>query len=164
VNEENSAVEYSIQLYQRPNAKPQNKKIVEGIFDIAKSLTSKWFTANVPDDTLRDLQFHDVFCLQRAEEILSFLVFTSRDGMMDITLMGTRLNYQRQGLGSKLLEHFFDYARGLCFENATVMTVPEDIKPAYASTIHFYEKHGFQLVKRFNELWENGALLFVKKL
>jgi ribosomal protein S18 acetylase RimI-like enzyme len=157
-------MDYSIQLYQRPNAKPPNTEIVEGIYDIAKSLTSKWFTVNVPDDTLRDLMFHDVFCLQRDKEILSFLVFTSRDGMMDITLVGTRLEYQRQGLGSKLIEHFFNYARGLGFENATAMTVPEDVKPAYGLTTRFYKKHGFKLVKRYNELWESGALLLVKKL
>jgi ribosomal protein S18 acetylase RimI-like enzyme len=155
---------YSIQLYQRPNAKPRNTEIVEGIYDIAKSLTSKWFTVNVPDDTLRDLMFHDVLCLQRDKKILSFLMFTSRDGMMDITLFGTRLEYQRQGLGSKLIEHFFNYARGLGFETATAMTVPEDVKPAYGSTMRFYKKHGFKLVKRYNELWESGALLLVKKL
>jgi ribosomal protein S18 acetylase RimI-like enzyme len=155
---------YSVQLYQRPNGEPPNREIVEGIHDIAKSLTGKWFTANVPDDTLRDLQFHDVFCLQKDKEILSFLVFTSRDGMMDITLFGTRLEYQRQGLGSKLIEHFFDYARGLGFETASVMTVPEDVKPAYGPTIRFYEKHGFKIMKRSNELWENGALLLFKNL
>ena len=150
--------EYSIHLYQRPNAKPPNTKIVEGIHDIAKSLASRWFTADVPEYTLRDLQFHDVFCLQEESEILSFLVFSSWDGMLYITLIGTRLEFQRQGLGSKLMEHFFHHARGLGFENTAVMTVPADIKPVYGSTIRFYEKHGFIVTKRISELWRNGAI------
>jgi ribosomal protein S18 acetylase RimI-like enzyme len=156
--------EYDIQLYQRPNAEPPNTKIVDGIYDIVKSLTSKWFTTNVPDEALRDLMYHDVFCLQRDKEILSFLIFTSWDGMLYITLMGTRIEFQRQGLGSKLLEHFLQHARGLGFEYAAVMTVPEDVKPVYGPTIRFYEKHGFQIIRRSNILWENGALFLRKKL
>jgi ribosomal protein S18 acetylase RimI-like enzyme len=156
--------EYQIQLYRRPNAEPPDTVIVEGIYDIAKSLTARWFTANVPGDTLRDLKYHDVFCLHRNLEMSSFLVFTSWDGMLHISLMGTRLELQRQGLGSKLMEHFLRYARELGFENAAVMTVPEEVKPAYGPTIRFYQKHGFKIVKRSNELWENGALLLVKKL
>jgi ribosomal protein S18 acetylase RimI-like enzyme len=156
--------EYDIQLYQRPNSKPPNIKIVQGIYDIAKSLTSKWFTANVPDDTLRDLMFHDVFCLQKGRKILSFILFTSWDGMMYISLMGTQSEFQGKGLGSRLMEQFLQHARGLGFQNAAVMTIPEDVKPIYGPTIRFYEKHGFKIAKRTNEIWENGALLLIKKL
>jgi ribosomal protein S18 acetylase RimI-like enzyme len=155
---------YSLKLYQRPNAKPVNKKVVQGIYEIAKSLTSQWFTANVPDETMNDLKLHDAFCLEQDSKILSFLIFTSWDGRIHISLFGTRAELQRQGLGSKLLEHFFNYARGLGFENAAVMTIPEDVKPVYGPTIRFYEKNGFKLAKRSNELWENGALLLIKKL
>jgi GNAT superfamily N-acetyltransferase len=157
-------MDYSIQLYQRPNANLPNKQIVDGIYEIAKSLTSRWFTANVPDDTLQDLKFHDVLCLHKNQEILSFLVFTSRDGMLDISLFGTREELQGQGLGSKLIERFFSHARGLGFKTVSVMTVPADVKPAYGPTIRFYEKHGFIIAKRANELWENGALLLFKNL
>ena len=156
--------EYKIKLYQRPNAKPPNKKIVGEIYEITKSLTTKWFTTNVPDDTLRDLMFNDVFCLQENEKTLSFLEFTSRDGFMEIILFGTRVELQGQGLGSRLIEHFFEYGRGLGFITATVMTVPEDVKPVYGPTIRFYEKHGFVIRKRSNVLWENGALLLFKNL
>jgi len=155
---------YIIKLYQRPNAEPVNKKVVEGIYEIAKNLTGRWFTANVPGDSMNDLKLHDAFCLEQYGKILSFLIFTSWDGMMHISLFGTRAELQRQGLGSKLIECFFQHAQGLGFENAAVMTVPEDVKPAYGPTIRFYEKHGFKLAKRANELWENGALLLVKKL
>jgi GNAT superfamily N-acetyltransferase len=155
---------YKITLFQRPNAKPVNEMIVQGIYAIATSLTGQWFTANVPDDTVRDLIFHDVFCLFRDTEMISFLVFTGSDGMINISLIGTRLEFQGQGLGSKLIEHFFQHARTLGFEKASVWTVPEDVKPAYGPTLRFYEKHGFVITKRYTELWESGALLLEKKL
>ncbi len=155
--------EYQIKLYQRPNAQPPNKPIVDGVYEIAKSLTSKWFTANVPDEVLHDLQFHDVFCLHKADEILSFLVFTSWDGMMYISLMGTRPEFQGKGLGSKLIERFFQYTRGLGFESVAVLTIPEEYKPIYGPTIRFYEKHGFKVIRR-STFWENGALHLIKKL
>jgi ribosomal protein S18 acetylase RimI-like enzyme len=156
--------EYEMKLYQRPNANLTNKKIVGEIYEITKSLTAKWFTKNVPDDTLRDLMFNDVFCLQENGKTLSFLEFTSRDGFIEIILFGTRIEFQGQGLGSKLIEHFFEYGRELGFVTASVMTVPEDVKPAYGPTIRFYEKHGFVIKKRSNVLWENGALLLFKNL
>ncbi len=155
---------YRIKLYQRPNAKPSNKRIVGEIYEITKSLTVKWFSSNVPDDTLHDLMFNDVFCLMRNGKIISFLEFTSRDGFIEIILFGTRIEHQRQGLGSKLIEHFFEYGRGLGFATASVMTIPEDVKPVYGPTIRFYEKHGFIIRKRSNVLWENGALLLFKNL
>jgi len=156
--------EYDIKLYQRPNAEPANIEVVQGIYNIAKNLTSKWFTANVPDDTIRDLQFHDVFCLKRDKKILSFLIFTSRDGFLDISLFATRQEFQGQGLGSKLIECFFNHAQNLGFKTVSVMTVPPDVKPAYGPTLRFYEKHGFKIEKRSNALWESGALLLFKNL
>ncbi len=155
---------YIIQLYQRPNANSPNRKIMDGIYEITQSLTGRWFSANVPDDTMRDLQFHDVFCLQSDKEILSFLIFTSRDGFLDISLMATRQEFQGQGLGSELIECFFNHAHKLGFKTVSVMTVPPDVKPAYGPTVRFYEKHGFKIEKRSYVLWENGALLLFKNL
>ena len=157
-------MEYSIRLYRRPNAKPPNTEIVNDILYITKSLTGKWFTANVPDDTLHDLQFHDVLCLIKQRRTLSFLVFTSWDGMMHITLMATHPDFQGQGLGSRLIQHFFRYAQELGFEKVIALTVPEDVNHLYSATIQFYQKHGFVVTKRYTELWERGAIQLVKRL
>jgi ribosomal protein S18 acetylase RimI-like enzyme len=45
-----------------------------------------------------------------------------------------------------------------------VYTVPPDTKPAYCATLDFYEKHGFRITRRYEELWESGALELVKEL
>lgn len=148
-----------IRLYQRPCG-----RTAEQIVNIAQELTSRWFTANVPDDIRKDLSFHDVFCLEDQGEVASFLVFTSLDGMIQIILMGTRLCDRGKGYGSLLIDRLADHARQLGYGRMMAMTVPPDTKPAYAATVRFYERHGFSTAKRYDELWESGALEMVKDL
>lgn len=149
----------TIALHARPAG-----RVAEAIVDIARLLTGKWFTANVPEDIRRDLAFHDALCLWRGEQLVSFLVFTSLDGALNITLMGTQPADRGRGYGSILLERFFDHARTLGYERVVAMTVPPDIKPAYAATVQFYQQHGFVITRRYNELWESGAIELARVL
>lgn len=150
---------YEIQLYQRPG-----KEIIQQIVDIAELLTNKWFTANVPGDTEKDLLFHNVLCLLSQGKMVSFLIFTSLDGSINITLMGTHPDYRGKGYGSILINHFFEYVKNIGFDRVVVFTVPPDTKPAYDSTLNFYIKHGFEIKKRYTELWESGAIELTKKI
>ena len=74
-------MDYKIKLYQRPE-----KDIIKQIVDIATLLTQKWFTSNVPGEIEKDLLFHDALCLLKQEKVISFIVFTSLDGAINITL------------------------------------------------------------------------------
>ncbi len=148
-----------IQLYHRPAA-PVTAEIVQ----IARLLTEHWFTANVPEDIQRDLMFHDALCLYEDGQMQAFLVFTSLDGNLQITLMGTHPHCRGNGYGSLLMEHLFQHAASLGFEQVVAMTVPPDVKPAYQATLAFYRKHGFIVTRRYEELWENGALELIKRL
>lgn len=151
---------YKIQLYQRPE-----KEVIKQIVEIAKFLTEKWFTSNVPEDIEKDLLFHNALCLLNQEgRLISFLVFTSLDGSINIILMGTHPDFIGKGYGSILMNHFFEYVKNLGFHRVVAFTVPPDIKPSYDSTVKFYKKHGFEIKKRYNELWESGAIELVKVL
>ena len=151
---------YKIQLYQRPE-----KAAIKQIVEIAKLLTDKWFTSNVPGDIEKDLLFHDALCLLSQEgRLVSFLVFTSLDGSINITLMGTHPDFMGKGYGSILMNHFFEYVKSLKFHRIVAFTVPPDTKPSYDSTLKFYLKHGFEIKKRYYELWEYGAIELVKDL
>jgi xylan 1,4-beta-xylosidase len=152
-------MDYEIQLHQRPG-----KDISEQIVDIAKLLTGKWFTSNVPGDIEKDLLFHDALCLVSQGKIISFLVFTSLDGSINILLMGTHPDFIGKGFGSILIRHFFQYIKSIGFHRIVVFTVPPDTKPSYDSTVKFYQKHGFEIKKRYNELWESGAIELVKEM
>lgn len=148
-----------VQLFSRPP-----KEIIEQIVEIARLLTEKWFTANVPDDIAKDLLFHDALCLFRQGKIVSFLVFTSLDGAINITLLGTHPDFRAQGLGSILMNHLFEHVKRLGFDRVVAFTVPPDVKPSYTPTVQFYQKHGFTLRKRYDNLWESGAIELVREL
>ena len=146
-------------LYCRPPA-----CIIEQIVALAGLLTGEWFTANVPEDTRRDLLFQDVFCAELGRHVIGCLMFTSLDGSLHITLMATHPAFHGQGIGSRLMERFIRHARQLGFERIVVLTVPPEITPSYHATVHFYQKHGFVLNRHYTELWEHGALELVKVL
>ena len=151
--------DYSIEMHSRPTG-----VIRDEIVSIAQELTTRWFTSNVPDDTFRDLLFQDVIILRKAARIESFIMYTCLDGIIQLSLMGTRLDSRESGLGSILIEAFFNHIKEMGFKQIMVYTVPPDTKPAYYSTVRFYQKHGFQIRRRYSELWENGALQLVKQL
>ena len=98
------------------------------------------------------------------ERIASFIVFTSWEGSIYITLMGTHPDYRGRGLGSQLIQHFFKHVKQLGFDRIIALTVPPDFKPSYESTEKFYEKNGFVVTRRYNELWGSGAIELVKEL
>jgi len=152
-------MEYEINIYRRPD-----KDVIGRIKEIAELLTERWFTDNVPEDTERDLLFQDVVCLSVNDEIVSFIMFTCLDGTINISLMGTAPNFRGKGLGTIIMNYFITYVRSLGFEEIKLFTVPPDAKSSYKETIGFYEKNGFKIVKRYTELWENGAIELVKNL
>ena len=152
-------IEYEIEIYQRPSG-----LIRDEIVSIAQELTSDWFTLNVPNDTYYDLGFQDVMILKEAGRIVSFIMFTGLDGTIQLSLMGTRSASRTKGFGSILIDKFCEYIKSIGFNRIMVYTVPPDTKPAYSATLRFYQKHGFKITRRYDELWEFGALQLVKDL
>ena len=152
-------MEYEINIYRRPE-----KDVVLRIKEITELLTVRWFTNNVPGDTERDLMFQDAVCLSINGLIVSFIMFTCLDGTINISIMGTHPDYRGKGLGTAIIKYFFTYVRSLGFECIKVFTIPPDVKISYKETIDFYEKNGFKIEKRYNELWENGAVELLKNL
>ena len=151
--------EYEIDIHQRPSG-----AIRDEIISIAQELTSSWFTPNVPNDTFYDLGFQDVMILKASRRIVSFIMFTCLDGTIQISLMGTRLEARANGYGSVLINKFCEHIQSMGFHQIMVYTVPPDRKPAYSSTIRFYQQHGFRITRHFEEVWESGAIQLVKDL
>ena len=148
-----------VRLHRRPGGAAA-KEIVR----IARMLVGPWFTANVPADTKRDLLFQEALCLYLDGRLRSFLVFTSWDGSLHITLMATHPKYRRRGFGSRQMERLLHHAARIGFQQVVALTVPPDVKPGYAETVAFYNKHGFVESRRYADLWENDALAMVRTL
>jgi hypothetical protein len=137
---------------------------VNQIVGIAEDYTEDYFTANVPEDTRKDLQFHRVLYLKSDDKIISFIVFTCLDGIPHITLMATKRQFILQGYGKQCMGLFFDHIKNLGFSSIEVMTVPPKSKPVYSSTLRFYQNCGFEIIREYTELWESGAIKLRKKL
>ena len=142
----------AIEICERPTG-----RVAEGIMSIINDLTGEWFTEDVAEATRRDLLFHDVICAWHEGRVRSFIMFTSHDGALHITLMGTSPQYRGRGLGSALMERLVTHARDLGFGEIVAFTVPPASRPAYGATVAFYQKHGFRIVQEHGELWQSGA-------
>ncbi|QQO10368.1 GNAT family N-acetyltransferase [Breznakiella homolactica] len=148
-------------LYKRPGHK---KKIISEIVQIINELTGTWFTKEIPELVPYDLYFQDLFVLLDKKKIQSFIIFSSFDGNIVITLMATRLESRSYGYGTKLYKEFEKYIRKIKFKRIMVQTVPEESNSNYKSTISFYKKQGFEVIKMYKELWESGAIELEKVL
>ncbi|WP_240420352.1 GNAT family N-acetyltransferase [Paenibacillus periandrae] len=151
-----------ITLYQRPGL--NNHRIEQQILDITQRMVDRWFSKDVISDTLVDLKFHDVICLEREDQLKSFIIFTSYEGSIRISLMGTDPSEHNKGYGSELLKQFFNYLFINGYKKVELFTVKPNNNPQYTATIAFYQKNGFVLEKEYVEIWQGGALKLVKTL
>lgn len=148
-----------VKLYRRPE-----NNVIEDISGIIKLLTEKWFTQDVLYDTKKDLIYQDVMCLYQDNVLISFIIFTCWDGDINITLIGTHPDYQNKGYGTILFKYFCEYIKENGFFKVLLLTVPPEVNENYESTVKFYDKLGFKFTKKYTEIWQNGALQFVKEL
>jgi ribosomal protein S18 acetylase RimI-like enzyme len=148
-------------------ARPQGPEVAQ-ILAIVDQLSAAFFTDDVLPATRFDLLFQDVVCAKTHDkphgEVRAFIMFTSLDGAIHLSLMGVHPQCRRQGYGTALIRHLELHALELGFDQLVVFTVPPDKKPAFQSTMNFYLKCGFRLTKRYTELWQSGALELRKKL
>ncbi|MEK3720575.1 GNAT family N-acetyltransferase [Paenibacillus sp. FSL H8-0034] len=153
-------MDYTITHYERPNK--NNKDVVDQVIAVIDSMVGKWFTSDVPHDTRKDLFFHDALCLEIGGKIASFIAFTSSEGSIVISLMGTHSDYHRKGYGSILIESLFEHTKHLGFNRIFAWTVPPKSKASYQQTVDFYTKHGFIIEKEYSELWQSGTIQLAK--
>jgi GNAT superfamily N-acetyltransferase len=148
-----------IEIHRRPTG-----PVAAEILSVITDLTGEWFTEDVGPAAWRDLLFHDVVCGLEDGRIRAFILFTSHDGAIHITLMGTSSAYRGRGFGSALMKRLASLAKELGFSEIVVFTVPPASKPAYQATVDFYRKCGFIMVREYTELWQSGAWEFRKSL
>ena len=143
----------NIEVHRRPSG-----PVAEEVLSVVKDLTGEWFTEDVAPAARRDLLFQDALCVRENGRIRAFLMFTSHDGAIHITLMGTSLEYRGRGFGSALIEFLVSHAKELGFCEIVTFTVPPEAKPAYQATVDFYKNRGFKVVTKHTDLWQGGAI------
>lgn len=75
---------------------------------------------------------------------------------VEIYVMGVKKEYHRLGIGSKLFEEFYWYAKKMGYEFAQVKTVREGMYSDYDLTNAFYQKVGFRELECMDGLWDEA--------
>ncbi len=150
-----------IKYVKRPGNRPA---LGRTLADVAREHVGDWFTENVPDDLLSDLRFQDALILIDDGRIQAFIAFTGIDRAIQIMMFATRRAERGKGYGTLLYRRFEDFIARYGVSTIRVQTVPPEANPNYLSTVAFYEKQGFKIVKRYAELWEHGAIELEKML
>ncbi len=73
---------------------------------------------------------------------------------VELYVMGVLKEYQRQGIGRKLFDSFYIYAKENGYEFVHVKTVREGMYPDYDVTNAFYQKIGFKELECMEDLWD----------
>lgn len=75
---------------------------------------------------------------------------------VEICVMGVRKEYHRLGIGSKLFQVFYQYAKAKGYEFIQVKTVREGMYPDYDQTNAFYQHIGFRELECMEGLWDEA--------
>ncbi len=82
---------------------------------------------------------------------------------VEISVMGVKKEYHRMGIGNRLFEVFYTYAKEKGYEYIQVKTVKKGMYPDYDLTNAFYQKLGFRELECMETLWDeaNPCQLYV---
>ena len=126
-----------------------NTKHYEGILGIVENLP-EWFdesarTKAVPTDIRHQMGFVAV----TAHRIVGFVTLYVAEGRLHIGWLAVDKGFQRQGLGSRLLEAAETKARELGIDELATYTLGDSVAyQPYEVTRDFYRKYGFRVYKR----------------
>ena len=126
----------------------ENKHHV-GILTIVENLP-EWF-----DETARsrsvptDLRHQQGFVAVADQKVVGFVTLYVAEGRLHIGWLAVDMGYQRQGIGSQLLEAAEMKARNLGINELATYTLGESVEyQPYDLTRSFYWKCGFKVYKR----------------
>lgn len=129
-----------------------------------------FFTDDVPATVRRDLEGHDGWVIEEAEQMVGFVIVDRRSPRTaEILWIAVEPARRNAGLGTQLLNHMFDALSGQGVALVEVKTLDRsaDYEP-YDATNAFYERNGFLQVDCIDEFpdWPPGnpAAIYVAAL
>lgn len=141
--------------------KATNKDMKEAL-KIARNL-KEWFNKEGLKNMKIDFNLNNLVIAIENKKIIGFLCYTTYCGRMLLMWMGIKREYQRKGIGEKLLKWLEKEAKRLNLHTIEVETLPdEDNYEPYKITRNFYYKHGFKrlyLKKAIKEGWDDQIVM-----
>ena len=121
----------------------------DGMMNVARSLHPAWFDRVAINESMPiDLNVQKGYVAEDKSAIIGFVTYVSDNRNAKISWLGILPDYQRQGIGSRLLEAVEKELRKTGVKKLRVGTVAESEKyEPYERTRAFYRKMGFKVEK-----------------
>ena len=134
------------------------KKYMEEALEIARDL-KEWFTKEAFKNMKIDFKVNNLVVGVDSGEVVGFLCYNSKDGIMNLVWLGVKRKFQRRGIGSNFLKWLIKESKKLGVKKIEVETLTEEenYKP-YELTRNFYKKQGFKKIytrKAVRKGWDN---------
>ncbi|MBI4801454.1 MAG: GNAT family N-acetyltransferase [Elusimicrobia bacterium] len=120
-----------------------------GILAVVEVLP-KWFDSDARDRAIpADLRHQYGIVAVSEGKIVGFITLFFAEGRLNIGWMGVRPDYQKRGIGSRLLARAEEFGRQHGMTEIATYTLGDsvDYKP-YEATREFYFKQGFKIYQR----------------
>lgn len=115
----------------------------------------KWFgDEESKNEYIEDSLNFDFFSCYIDDLAVGFLSLKKNSpDTLEIDVIGVLAKYRNMGVGRKLMEHIFEYAKHLGYSILEVKTVASGYYPEYDETNAFYKAMGFKSLEIIKELW-----------
>ncbi len=139
-----------------------NSKQINECLEIAKDL-KEWFTPEAIDSMKVDFQVNNLLSVVENNIVIGFICYSSYNGAIKILWIGVKKEFQRKGIGFKLLKELEKIAKKYNSKSIEVETLSENVsyKP-YELTRNFYNKNGFKRIHTYKppkEGWDDMDIM-----
>ena len=119
---------------------------MEESLEIARDL-KEWFTREALKNMKIDFKVNNLVVGVDSGEVVGFLCYNSKDGIMNLAWIGVKREFQGKGIGGKFLKWLIKESKKLGVKKIEVETLTEEEKcKSYESTRIFYKKQGFKKI------------------
>ena len=142
------------------------KKDKKETMKVAANL-GEWFSEEGLKNMRVDFELNNLIVAKENGQVSGFLCYTSYSGKILLMWMGVKKEFQRKGVGQKLLTWLEDEGRRFGFHSIEVETLPdEEAYEPYQRTRSFYYKNGFEriLYKKARVKGWDDQIVLEKKL
>lgn len=92
-------------------------------------------------------------------KIIGFIVGVKINSeLVKILMLSVSKQYRRRNIGSLLLEQFLEQAK-----KDKINSIELEVRTDNNSAIKFYEKHGFDIINRITEFYQNGEAAYTMR-
>jgi len=136
------------------------EKDLQIISELEKDLFSeeKWSYFQILREFKND--FSKILVFKEKEEIIGYLIFREIKPEIEILKIGVRKEYQRKGVGTKLIQKLIEIAK-----EKNISKIFLEVKTSNLSAYNFYKKLGFkEMYRRKNYYGNEEAIVMVKEI